>query len=163
MARYYPLTLEIAGETCVVVGGGMVAERKVSGLLEAGARVRVVSPQLTPALQALAAAAQIEAQRAPYDPSCLTDALLVFAATDDRAVNAQVAADARARALLVNVADAPEEGRFIVPSVVRRGEFCLSISTGGANPMLAARLSEEMEQRFGPEYGAFVELLGQMR
>ncbi len=163
MPRYYPIHLNIDGKTCLVVGGGAVAERKVGALREAGAHVRLVSPRLTPALQALADAGEIEAVLAPYTPSCLEGACLVFAVTDDRQVNAQVAADAEARSLPVNVADSPEESRFLVPSVVRRGEFCLSVSTGGNQPMLAARVCRELEARFGPEYGDFVELLGQMR
>ena len=163
MPRYYPLYLNIEGQICLVVGGGPVAERKVSGLLDARARVRIVSPTLTPQLQSWAEQSLIETIALPYTTSFLQDIVLVFAATNNREVNAQIAQDARAKGLWVTVADAPEEGSFVSPSVLRRGELCLSISTGGANPMLAARLSEELAQRFGPEYGEFVELLGQMR
>jgi siroheme synthase-like protein len=163
MPRYYPIQLNLEDRTCLVVGGGAVAARKVGGLLEAGARVRVVSPRLAPELQARAEAGEIEARLADYAPEHLDGVVLAFAATDDRSVNAQVAADAEARGIPVNVADSPEESRFLVPSVVRRGALCLSVSTGGNSPMLAARLCDELEARFGPEYGDFVELLGQMR
>jgi precorrin-2 dehydrogenase / sirohydrochlorin ferrochelatase len=163
MSRYYPIYMSLAGRVCLVVGGGSVAERKVQGLLEAGARVHVVSPEVTPTLRQLGAAGEIEIVLGRYEAHCLAEAALAFAATNVREVNAQVASDARARGIPVNVADAPEEGDFIVPSVVRRGDFCLSISTGGNHPLLAARLGAEMEARFGPEYGEFVELLGQMR
>jgi precorrin-2 dehydrogenase/sirohydrochlorin ferrochelatase len=163
MPRYYPLSLDLAGRTCLVVGGGGVAERRVLGLQEADARVRVVSLTLTPALQAQAGAGTIEYRQSAYEPSALDGVLLVVAATDSRAVNARIIADARTAHILVNAADAPEDGDYIVPSVIRRGELCISISTGGANPMLAARLAAEMETRFGPEYAAFVELLGQFR
>ncbi|HZP80830.1 MAG TPA: bifunctional precorrin-2 dehydrogenase/sirohydrochlorin ferrochelatase [Chthonomonadaceae bacterium] len=163
MPRYYPIQLNLEDQTCLVVGGGAVAARKVGGLLEAGARVRVVSLRLTPELQAKAEAGEIEARIASYAPEHLDGVVLAFAATDDRRVNAQVAADAGARGIPVNVADSPEESRFLVPSVVRRGELCLSVSTGGHSPMLAARLCDELEARFGPEYADFVELLGQMR
>jgi precorrin-2 dehydrogenase/sirohydrochlorin ferrochelatase len=163
MASYYPLHLRLAGKLCVVIGGGAVAERRAAGLREAGARVRIVSPRLTPALQAQADAAQIEYVPARYAPLHLADAFLVFAATDSRQVNAQVAADAAARNLLVNVADAPEEGDFLVPSVVRRGSLQISLSTGGSSPTLTARLCAELETRFGPEYGDFLELLARMR
>jgi precorrin-2 dehydrogenase/sirohydrochlorin ferrochelatase len=146
-----------------VVGGGAVAERRVAGLRAAGARVRVVSPTLTSALRALADAEQIEYVPARYAPLHLADAFLVFTATDSRQVNAQVAEDAAARNLLVNSADAPEEGDFIVPSVVRRGGLHVSLSTGGSSPTLTARLCEELETRFGPEYGDFLELLARMR
>jgi precorrin-2 dehydrogenase/sirohydrochlorin ferrochelatase len=163
MGRTYPIHLHLADKTCLVVGGGVVAERKVTGLTAAGARVRVVSLSFTPELQRRAEAGEIETIAAAYEPRFLEDVCLVFAATDDRAVNARVAADAAERRLLVNTADEAAEGDFSVPATVRRGELCLSIATGGNNPMLAARLCEELERRFGPEYGAYVELLGRMR
>lgn len=163
MPRYYPLFLDLSDTLCLVVGGGAVAERKVLGLLEAGSSVRVVSPVFTPTLESLAAAGRIEAICAPYERAQLTGVSLVFAATNDRQVNAQIASDAAAQNLPVNVADAPHEGDFITPSVVRRGDLCIAITTGGNNPTLTARLAEELETRFGPEYAEFVQLLGRMR
>jgi precorrin-2 dehydrogenase/sirohydrochlorin ferrochelatase len=163
MSRFYPVYLNVAGRLCVVIGGGAVAERKIAGLLEAGARVRVVSPEAAPGIIELAGRGTIEYHSTRYEHEYLKDAHLVFAATNARDVNAQVAAHARSLDIPVNVADAPDDGSFVVPSVVRRGEFCLSISTGGNNPMLAARLATEMQARFGPEFGAFVELLGDVR
>src|SRR5437868_2162979 len=131
MARHYPISLDLEGRRCLVVGGGAVAERKVSGLREAGAQVRVVSPALSPGLQALAHSGQIEVQIAAYDVSSLEGVCLVIAATDRREVNAQVGADAQARKIPVNVADSLEASSFVVPAVVRSREFCLSNSTGG--------------------------------
>ena len=163
MPRYYPIYLDLAGRWCLVVGGGAVAERRVLGLQEAGAQVRIISPTLTPTLQVQADSATIQYRQGDYEPSALADVVLVVAATDARRVNALVIADARAAHILVNAADAPDDGDYIVPSVIRRGELCVSISTGGANPMLAARLAEEMETRFGPEYADYVELLGLFR
>ena len=163
MARYYPVYLDLAGRSCLVVGGGSVAERRVTCLLESGASVKVVGPALTPALTLLADSGTIRVREGLYEPSDIEGMLLVVAATDSREVNARVVADAQARLVLVNAADAPDDGDYIVPSVVRRGELCVSISTGGNNPMLAARLAAEMETRFGPEYANYVELLGQMR
>ena len=163
MPRYYPLYLDLSGRTCLVVGGGAVAERRVLGLLEAGAAVRVISPTLTSALQAHAEAGTIAYLPGGYEPSALEGVFLAVAATDSREVNAQVIADARAAQILINAADAPDEGDYIVPAVIRRGELCVSVSTGGANPMLTARLAEELETRFGPEYALYVELLGQFR
>ncbi len=163
MPRFYPVFLDLAGRLCLVVGGGAVAERKVAGLLEAGALVRVVSPDTTSGLRALAECGQIELCAEAFRPELLGGASLVFAATDSRSVNARVASEASALNLQVTVADSPEEGSFIVPAVVRRGEFCLAISTGGNNPMLAARVADELEARYGPDFGAFVELLGDVR
>jgi precorrin-2 dehydrogenase/sirohydrochlorin ferrochelatase len=161
--RYFPLYACVEGKQSVVVGGGPVAERKVADLLEAGALVRVVSPAITERLRQQAQAGEIEWLPAYYAPVHIEDAWLVFAATNDRAVNAQIALDANARRLFVNVVDGPEEGSFLVPSVVRRGDLCLSVSTGGANPMLARKVASELEMQYGDEYGLLVELLGQMR
>ena len=163
MPLYYPIYLDLGGRPCLVVGGGSVAERRALGLQEAGAEVRVVSPTLTPLLQSLADSGSIRYRSGNYEPSALEGVVLVVAATNSREVNAHVVADAQAARIPVNAADAPEEGDYIVPSVVRRGDLCVSISTGGANPMLAARLAAETEARFGPEYADYVELLGQMR
>lgn len=163
MFSYFPISIDISSKLCVVVGGGAVAERKVADLRDANAVVRVVSPDVTDVLREQAQAGSIEWLPVLYETAHLAGAWLVFAATNNRAVNAQVTADASARHLFVNVADAPDEGSLLVPSVVRRGELCLSISTGGANPMLARKIAGELRQQYGAEYGALVELLGQMR
>jgi precorrin-2 dehydrogenase/sirohydrochlorin ferrochelatase len=163
MARPYPIYLDIVGTTCLVVGGGQVAARKVEGLLEAGARVRILSPTLLPELAERAARGEVEAVLETYHPRYLDTAWLVFAATNDRAVNHQVAADARARGRPVNVADQPEDGTFLVPATVQRGQLCISVSTGGRSPALARKLCAEIEARFGPEYSELLTLYEQMR
>ncbi len=163
MSSYFPISADITSKLCVVVGGGAVAERKVTDLQNANAVVRVVSPDATDGLREQARAGGIEWLPTRYETAHLEGAWLVFAATNNRAVNAQVTADATARHLFVNVADAPDEGSLLVPSVVRRGDLCLSISTGGANPMLARKIAGELRQQYGAEYGDLVELLGQMR
>ena len=160
---YYPAHLDLSGKLCVVVGGGRVGERKVMGLLDANAMVRVVSMTLTPALEHLADEDRFETILAPYESVHLRGAWLVFAATNSREVNARITSDARVHNLLINVADSPETTNFIVPSTVRRGDLCIGISTGGHAPTLAARLSDELENRFGTEYGSLLELLGEMR
>ncbi len=163
MPHYYPIHLDLEGKKCLVVGGGAVAERRVGGLLEAGAAVIVISPVLSLALAEWQRQGSIQVIETAYEPSALDSVVLVVAATNVREVNAQIIADAKARGVLVNAADAPEEGDYIVPSLVRRGELCLSLSTGGNNPLLSARLAAELEARFGPEYADYVELLGQIR
>lgn len=146
-----------------MVGGGAVAERKVKGLLEAGAQVRVVTLQATAELHGRSAKGEIELRLAPYRTEELTGALLVFAATDQRDINASIKAEAARIGALVNVADVAEEGDFVTPSVVRRGDLCFSVSTGGSQPMLAARIAADLEARYGPEYAAWVDLLGRVR
>ncbi len=160
---YYPLYLNIENRLCVVVGGGRVAERKVTALLGAGAKVRVVSPTLTPLLTEYEASSQIEVFSTNYAAEFLEEASLVFAATDNSTVNRQVVADAAQRGLLTNSADAPETGDFITPAAIRRGDLLLSIATGGNTPALSAQIVRDLEAQFGEEYAAYVELLGQKR
>lgn len=163
MAHGYPIFLEVRGRLCLVVGGGTVAERKVRALLEQGATVRVVSPTLTPALAAEVAAGHAAHRNRPFAPADLEGAFLAFAATDDPAVNAAVAAAAEAARVPVNVADDPSRSTFLVPSTFQRGEVTVAVSTGGASPALAKRLRAELEEKVGEEYAALARLLGEAR
>ncbi len=147
----------------VVVGGGSIATRKVTGLLEAGARVTVISPTLTSELKTLAEAGRITVIERPYRQGDLADAFLVIAATDDLAVNEAVWQEAEQRGCLVNVVDDPPHCNFILPAIVRRGEVTIAISTGGASPALARRLREWLEMLIGPEYGDLATLLAELR
>lgn len=143
MSTVYPIYLhQTSTLVAVVVGGGRVGQRKVTGLLAAGARVRLVSPSATPHLQELAAAGQLEWLPRPYQTGDLAGALLAFAATNERAVNAQVALDARAAHILCNVADAPDEGDFHVPAVHRQGDLTIAVGTGGRSPTRARRVRD---------------------
>lgn len=163
MRKYYPMMVDLAGRRCLVVGGGAVAERKVTRLLECGADVEVVSPRTTARLAALATAGRIRLRRRPVRPSDLAGAFLVVAATDDAQVNRDVAEGVRAARGLVNVVDDPGACSFLVPSVVRRGDLTIGISTGGGSPALAKRLRQRLEQTIGPEYGAFLAALRALR
>jgi precorrin-2 dehydrogenase/sirohydrochlorin ferrochelatase len=142
---YYPLCLEMAGRRCLVVGGGPVAERKVAGLLEAGARLTVVSPAVTARLADWARAERIRLIGREYAASDLVGHSVVFVATDDGRVNADVARDARAAGVLVNAADDPAHCDFILPAVLRRGELTVAVSTGGASPALARTVRDELD------------------
>ena len=163
MSIHYPIHLQISGRLCVVIGGGTVGVRRVSGLLKAGAVVRVVALKASPELQQLADSGRIKLLKKAYSPEDLADAFLVVVATDSRTINAQVTQDAKARSLLVNVTDSPADGDFTVPSVVRRGDLEISVTTGGSLPALTQQIATELEQHFGEEYGAFVELMGEIR
>ena len=161
--KTYPIFAIIENRPCLVVGGGVVGERKVQDLRQAGARVTVLSYELTPTLKQLAAMGQIRYLNEDFTPEHLQGMVLVMAATDDREVNARVSAAAQARGIWVNVADDPEFCTFIVPAQVKRGDLTLAISTGGASPALARKLREELQQRFGPEYGPYLSLLKGVR
>lgn len=148
----HPVFLGLAGEPVVVIGGGEVAERKVTSLLESGARVTVVAPAVTPEVAGLAAVGAVRLHRRRYTPGDLAGCRLAYAATDDPAVNRAVRAEATERGVWLNVADQPELCDFLAPAVVRRGDLTLAVSTNGASPALARRIREALERRFGPEY-----------
>jgi uroporphyrin-III C-methyltransferase/precorrin-2 dehydrogenase/sirohydrochlorin ferrochelatase/precorrin-2 dehydrogenase/sirohydrochlorin ferrochelatase len=147
----------------IVVGGGKIAAGKVVGLLAAGAAVTVIAPELTPALEQLAADESITHHRRPYAPGDLAGAQLAICATNDRAVNAAVWAEANARGVWVNVVDDPPHCSFIAPSIARRGDLTVAVSTGGKAPALAVRLRQQIEALLGDEHARFLELAGQLR
>jgi precorrin-2 dehydrogenase/sirohydrochlorin ferrochelatase len=161
---FYPMFVDLEGRRVLVVGGGPVATEKVEKLLDHDAAVRLVSPEITPELAALVEAGRIhEFHRRPYEPSDLDDCFLVIAATNLDAVNRMVWQDAEARNMLCNVVDVPPMCNFIVPSIVRRGELALAISTGGASPVVAKHIRRDLEQTYGPEWEALVALLRDLR
>ena len=155
----YPIFLNLDGKRCVIVGGGAVANRKARKLLQARAEVVAISPEVKPELESVAT----EVRRRPYREGDLEGASLVFAATNRREVNAAVTREARGRGIPVNVADEPSEGDFALPSVLRRGQLQVAVSTGGASPTLARRVRYELESAFGSEWAGVVEALGKAR
>jgi precorrin-2 dehydrogenase/sirohydrochlorin ferrochelatase len=161
--KTYPLFALIEHRPVLVVGGGVVGERKVRDLLEAGALVTVVSPKLTAGLAELAGQGRIRHLGNGFTPEHLEGMFLVVGATDDPEVNARVSEAARIRGIWVNIADAPDLCTFIVPAQVKRGPLTIAISTGGASPALARRLREDLEAFLGPEYGPYLALLQQVR
>ena len=161
--NYYPVLLALAGRRCVVIGGGAIAEGKVVGLLEGGANVTLISPELTPALAVLAGSGEIAYYARGYQPGDLEGAFLAIAATDDRAVNAEVWQEAQARNVLLNAVDDVPHCTFIAPAIIRRGDLVISISTSGKAPALAVRLKEKLEHMLGPEYERFLSLAGGWR
>lgn len=161
--RYFPVCLNINEKSCVVVGGGSVAERKAKSLLACGAKVTVISPVLTEALQSLYERRRIKWLSREYQKVDIADAFLVIAATDDPQVQKQVFCEAEEKNILVNVADVPEKCNFILPATVRRGDFTLSVSTGGKSPALARKIRQQLDGQFGMEYATAINLLGELR
>ncbi len=156
----YPIFMNLQGRSCVIVGGGRVAERRMDSLAIQGALVTIVSPEATVRISATATA-EDDVRWIPetFQPCHLDEAFLVIAATDNREVNALVAQAARERGVLVCRADEPESGDFITPAVVERGALTIALSTGGASPTLAAVLIERLRAEYGPEWAAFTDLL----
>jgi precorrin-2 dehydrogenase / sirohydrochlorin ferrochelatase len=158
----YPVNLRLEGRRCLVVGGGTVARQKVQGLLDAGALVHVVAPEITDEIQAMAPqGVTTEARR--YEPGEVAGYRLVITATDDPAVNHQVFLDGEARGVWVNSADDPDNCAFVLPARVRRGSLLLTVSTGGRSPAVATWLRRRFEQELGPEYEALIDLVAAER
>jgi precorrin-2 dehydrogenase/sirohydrochlorin ferrochelatase len=161
--RYYPLFVSLHERVCLVVGGGSVAERKIRTLQSHGASIRVVAPSLTAWLKAQLELNRIDHLGTGYESSHLNGVDLVFVATDNLALNQQVAADAQIRRIWCNMATDPHLGSFVVPAVVERGPLSIAISTAGVSPAAARRIREDLEQQFGPEWGPYLVLLGSIR
>ncbi|QSF44097.1 precorrin-2 dehydrogenase/sirohydrochlorin ferrochelatase family protein [Paenibacillus tianjinensis] len=163
MGYYMPVMLDLRGQKVIVIGGGAVAERRVLALLDAGAEVVVVSPSLSGALTALAEAGGLSWMNRSYAPGDLRGAFLVYAASSNDAVNEEVAAEARSLGLPVNVASRAEAGNFITPGVLRRGRLTVAVSTSGAGPSAAARITEQLSEVLGEEYEPYLDFLHQLR
>ncbi|MEJ2727595.1 MAG: bifunctional precorrin-2 dehydrogenase/sirohydrochlorin ferrochelatase [Deltaproteobacteria bacterium] len=161
--RYYPIHLDIKNRDCLIVGGGAVGSRKVNTLIECGARVTVVSPDPTTELIKLASEGSVTLKKRTYRSDDLTGMFLVIGATDDKRLNCQISKDAEQAHILCNIADRPEICSFILPSIVRRGDLVITISTSGKSPALAKHLRQKLESQFGPEYADFLILMGAVR
>jgi len=158
-----PIALKVKGKKCVVVGGGEVAAQKVRQLMECGALITVVSPDLCPELEKLAKDGSIQWLPKRYEPSVLEGAFLTFACTDDQQVNRQIFADCDACGILCNVVDVPELCHFYMPSILRRGDLVIAVSTSGNSPAFARRVRLFLESLIGDEFGSLVELLGELK
>lgn len=163
MKPYYAMMIDLTGKRCLVVGGGVVAERKVTSLLEAGADVVVVSPTVTPKLADWADEGQLVLHSRFYQSGDGEGATLVIAATDDQQVNHLIYQEANQRGQWVNVVDQPALCNFTVPSTVHRGKLQIAISTHGASPSLAKQIRQELEETYGDEYELLLDLLQEAR
>jgi uroporphyrin-III C-methyltransferase/precorrin-2 dehydrogenase/sirohydrochlorin ferrochelatase len=163
MDELFPLFLKLAGRRCVVVGGGTVAEAKMRGLLRCGAEVRVVAPEVTPGIRDAASAGHIVWAERRFLPSDLVGVFLLVAATNSPELHEEIFGRCQQAGILCNAVDEPERCDFYYPAVVRRGALQVAISTAGHSPYLAQRLRRELEERFGPDYGPWVEKIGGQR
>jgi len=157
---YYPLFLDLEGQSVVVIGAGSVATRKTRTLLGAGADVTVISPKASAVIQRLSRAKRVRWICRTYRRGDLIHARLVIAATDDLTVNQCVCAEAKRRRLLANCAAPPSAGNFMVPSQIRHSGISVAISTGGASPSFAKRLRRDLERFLSRGYP---QLLKRMR
>ncbi|MBW1692674.1 MAG: bifunctional precorrin-2 dehydrogenase/sirohydrochlorin ferrochelatase [Deltaproteobacteria bacterium] len=161
--RYYPIYLDVQNRHCLVVGGGSVGARKISTLLDCGASVTVVGPRISAKLNELAKKTTLIIKKKPFQFSDLKDKFLVIGATDNQELNQQIHAEAERLGILCNIADRPEACNFILPSIVKKGDLVIAISTSGSSPAFAKKLRKDFEKQFGNEYAAFLELMGAIR
>lgn len=161
---YYPICLDLKNKKCIVVGGGEVALRKVKSLVEAHAKVVVISPQITSSLKELVNKNKITYLNQEYKSEYIKkDTFLLIAASNDKQLNAKIAKDASKLNLLINVVDSPQLCNFILPATLNRGKLIISISTSGQSPALAKKIKEDLQSIYGVEYEILVDLLGKLR
>lgn len=163
MKPFYAMMVDLTDKSCLIVGGGMVAERKINALLEANASVIVVSPSVTTGIQKYTLQ-----NRITWHPRCYLSGdgegcSLVIAATNLKEINRQVYLDATKRNQWINVVDDPKLCNFTVPSVMRRGNLQISVSTQGTSPSLAKRIKAELEEIYGDDYGFYLSLMEGIR
>lgn len=163
MSNLFPMFLKLASRQILVVGAGKVGEGKIAGVLDTGARIRVVSREATAAVCEWALGGQIELELRSFSPEDLDRAFLAVVATASPGLNEFVYREAQLRKVLCNVVDVPELCDFYYPAVVRRGDLQIAISTSGQSPSLAQKLRQQLEQQFGPGYAAWVAELGETR
>lgn len=163
MTSLFPMFVKLEGRPVLVVGAGKVGEPKIAGLLEAGARIRVVSLEATAQVREWAREAKIELELRTFVPEDLAGIFLAVVATNSRVLNERVYNEAQRRNVLCNVVDVPDLCDFFYPAVVRRGDLQIAISTAGQSPSLAQKIRQQLEKQFGPAYAAWVAELGETR
>lgn len=161
--EYFPIFLDLQDRRCLVIGGGVVGERKAEALLQAGAEVTIISPQLTDRLSVWAEEHKIVHIGRKYRSGDLVGFALIFVATDDSTISEVVQKEGRARGIWVNAADDPTHCDFILPSILRRGELVIAVATGGLSPALSRSIREELEQYLTEDYGVLLQIVAEVR
>ncbi|MGF7185591.1 precorrin-2 dehydrogenase/sirohydrochlorin ferrochelatase [Desulfitispora alkaliphila] len=163
MTKVYPMHSKLENKPCVVVGGGEVAERKIKKLVSAGAKVTVISPDITTEIEILRSKGKLKVLKRPYAYGDMSNFFLAICATDIKEVNQEAARECDQHNILVNVVDDPDMSSFIVPSALHRGDLTISITTGGASPGLARKIKKDLELNYGPEYEEYINILKMVR
>lgn len=163
MPQYYPLMLDLRGRVAIVVGGDRIASEKAAALAASGAYVRVLSSCVGLEMIHLAEQRQVTLERRDYEPGALAGAFVVVAATSDQQLIEAIWAETQERGQLVNIVDVPKYCNFIVPSILRRGQLTIAVSTEGASPALAKRIRHELEDHFPSNYGIYIKLASIVR
>src|SRR5580765_1947021 len=159
----FPMFVKLEGKQCVVIGAGKVGEPKINGLLETGAHIRVVALDASPAVREWARSGRIELDLRAFTSDDLQGAFLVVVATASRSLNELIYREAQRLGILCNVVDVPDLCDFFYPSIVRRGDLQIAVSTVGQSPSLAQKIRQQLEKQYGPAYAAWVKELGETR
>jgi precorrin-2 dehydrogenase/sirohydrochlorin ferrochelatase len=159
----FPMFMKLEGKQCLVVGAGKVGEPKIAGLLETGARIRVVALDASPAIREWARSGKIELELRAFTNDDLQGAFMAVVATASRTLNERIYHEALRLGVLCNVVDVPDLCDFFYPSIVRRGDLQIAVSTAGNSPSLAQKIRQQLEKQFGPAYAAWVAELGETR
>jgi precorrin-2 dehydrogenase/sirohydrochlorin ferrochelatase len=163
VTNLFPMFLKLTGKQCLVVGAGKVGEPKIAGLLETGASIRVVAVEASAAVRDWAQSGKVELELRRFEPNDLNGIFLVVVATSSRTLNERIYEEAQRRGVLCNIVDVPDLCDFFYPSVVRRGDLQIAVSTSGKSPSLAQKIRQQLEKQYGPAYAAWVAELGETR
>jgi precorrin-2 dehydrogenase len=163
MSNLFPMFAKLEGKRCLVVGAGKIGEPKIGGLIDTGARIRVIALQASEAVNGWVKSKKITLELRAFANDDLDGAFLAVVATASRALNSSIYREAQQRGVLCNVVDVPEYCDFYYPAVVRRGDLQIAISTNGRSPSLSQKLRQQLERQFGPGYAEWVEELGETR
>lgn len=163
MTSLFPMFLKLSGRKCLIVGAGEVGESKIAGVLETGAHIRVVALEASAAVRQWARERKLELELRAFAPEDLNGVSLTVVATSSRSLNERIYGEAQRRGVLCNVVDVPEFCDFFYPSVVRRGDLQIAVSTSGQSPSLAQKIRQQLEKQFGPGYAEWVAELGETR
>lgn len=163
MPNYYPIMLDVRGREALVIGGNTIAAEKAASLCSSGARVSVLSLKFCEALQEMAARGEVTLRTDAYEPGMLAGAFVVVATTNDSAQIEAIWQEAQQRRQLLNIVDVPAYCNFIVPSILRRDQLTIAVSTEGATPGLAKRIRQQLESLFPPTYGLYIRLAAHAR
>jgi precorrin-2 dehydrogenase/sirohydrochlorin ferrochelatase len=163
VTNMFPMFLKLEGRQVLVVGAGNVAEGKIGGLLDTGARIRVVALAASPVVREWARQGKIELQLRAFSEDDLHGAFVAIVGTASRSLNERVYHAAQKLGVLCNVVDVPNLCDFFYPAVVRRGDLQIAISTAGQSPSLAQKIRQQLEKQFGPGYAVWVAELGETR
>ncbi len=163
MPNYYPIMLDIRKRPAIVIGGDHIAAQKAAALVASGARVTVQSDEFCDALLTMSQHNTIELRHKTYEAGDLAGAFVVVAATNDPALIAAIWQESQERGQLVNIVDVPAYCNFIVPSILRRGQLTIAVSTEGASPALAKRIRQRLEGLFPSAYEGYLQLASVIR